>query len=1151
MRWGRVILFCLVGFSCVEGYAQVETNRCKWVSQAELNKFVQLDTLTVLPGEAKLVGVDESTYEIEYNVTEGKILIRYKEPIDSVQVCYEVLPLSLHKTYYKRSLVVYDSNAIFKDPPKVENGILSRDELFATEGLNKSGSISRGISFGSNQDVFVNSTLNLNLDGKLSDDLNIRAAITDQNVPFQPEGNTQQLQDFDNVFIEIYNDQLSLKGGDVVFQDRSSFFLKYYKNVQGGLANINYGLTEADSASTSLGISVAKGRFASVQIEPKEGLLGPYRIPGPGGESFVIVLANSERVFLDGKQLTRGFNQDYVIDYNAAEITFTNKVLITQFSRIRIDYEFSDQDYNRTITVGKHSHKIGKLQLDISAYSEKDSKNRPLLVELSNEDKLRLSEIGDSLEFAFKPGADSVGFSNEQIRYARRDTLNSNGQLESIFVYSTDPDEAIYQVTFSDVGNGNGNYIQQQTTANGRVYQWIDPTNEIPQGRFEPIIDIPVPDKKQMVSVKAGYQLNKHESISSEVAFSDQDVNLFSPIDDEDDNGAAIKVGIESNGRELSFLPKYKLNVYTDFEFDNKNFRPIDRFRYIEYDRDWSYIPQADDENVSDRIFNIGFGLSKDSDNNFSYRFSNRDRKGQVDGIQHEYMLNKRISKFKLISNGFYLDNNLDILRSTWKRFSADVSYVNKFLVPGYRYSFDHNQVKSKPADSVVSSAMYFDEHLYYLRNAPDKDWDFVLQYAKRYDKLPQNGEVEDFTSSNTTQLTIGKDMGDDRVDVLFTYRELHQEQLDEVEETVSGRIDWNGLMLDNHVRSDLTYAISNSQELRREFVYVKVPTGEGTHTWRDLNNDNVQDLNEFFEAINPDERNYAKIFVPTNDFVTAFQTLFVYNVYLESPRAWRSANGLKSFISTFSNNTNWSADTKTTQKDLTERLLAFARDIDTEALIAERNSLRSTLFYNRANPTYGFDFTYFDTESRQLLVNGFEATFNTSYDLNLRYNVTKSLTLKLRTVEGEKVSASDFLDGRNYLINSLRINPEIAWQPTNSIRFSMQHNYLEKRNDLSEESNESAFLKELIAGVRLNKAVKSSLNAQFRWTEIDFTGDENTPLGYDLLNALRPGTNISWSINWQQRIMTGLQLNLSYDGRKSESTDVIHVGRVQVSALF
>jgi hypothetical protein len=183
-----------------------------------------------------------------------------------------------------------------------------REELFPSTNLYKSGSLTRGISFGNTQNVFVNSALNLQLEGAISDNLNIRASITDQNVnvPFQPEGNTQQIQDFDNVLIELYNDDFSLAAGDVVLQQRQSEFLRYYKNVQGLQFSSNYQINEKWTPSSQGFVSIAQGKFVSFQLPIIEGTLGPYRIGGPNNERFVIIMANSERVFLDGRLLQRG-----------------------------------------------------------------------------------------------------------------------------------------------------------------------------------------------------------------------------------------------------------------------------------------------------------------------------------------------------------------------------------------------------------------------------------------------------------------------------------------------------------------------------------------------------------------------------------------------------------------------------------------------------------------------------------------------------------------------------------------------------------------------------------------------------------------------------------------------------------------------------
>ncbi len=1142
MRWLKLAVFLALPLST---FGQLSNDRCKWVKT--LNSPIELDSLSV--DEASIV-VEPKGIRVDYDLSTGKVIFSTDDDHDSVSVCYRVFPIAFHQRYFHKDLSLYDSGALFKNPVKRGSGGLERNQLFNTPELNKSGSISRGISFGNNQDVFVNSTLNLNLDGKLTEDINIKANITDQNVPYQPEGNTQQLQDFDNVLIELYNDQFSLKGGDIIFKSPESYFLKFYKNVQGAQATVNYKLAGSE-VQTSAGISVAKGQFSSVRIEPIEGSLGPYRIPGPNNELFVIILANSERVFLDGERLQRGFNKDYTIDYNIGEITFTNRVLITEFSRIRVDYEYSDQNFSRTIATVSHQQDFGKFQIEAHTYSESDNRNRPLSFDLSNDDQLLLSQIGDDLTRAVTAGADSVAFSQEAVLYAKKDTIDLDGNLATIFEYSTYPEMAFFSVAFSDVGIGNGDYIQIQSTANGRVFEWISPIDGISQGEFEPVTPLPVPNKRQMTIIGLNYQVTAHENIYSETAFSTQDRNLLSEVDSNDDHGYAFKVGINSKNRVLDFLPTYKVDTYVDFEFDDKDFNPIDRFRYIEYDRDWSFDPTSDTRLFNDNIFNAGVRATQDSNNQLRYDFSSRERGDQISGTQHRAVLEKSIGSFQLRSKAFKLSNATSKLRSSWQQLSTDVSYKLPWLISGYKFSTDHNVVRSAESDSVRSSAMFFDEHKGYLTNLNDAKVRFHLEYAYREDQRPLLGEMRHFSSSQTSQFSLSRDYGNNRLKAVMNYRTLKLKGESQEEETVSGRLDWSGHWLDKHIKSELSYAVSNGRELRREFVYIRVPAGQGTHTWRDLNEDGVQDLTEFFEAINPDERNYAKIFTPGREFVTAFQNLLVYRVNIQMPKNWRRKGGSRSFLSKFSNNTSWTADLNTTDDILCTRLVGFLTKLDEDQVLTERRNLRSTFFYNRLSSTFGIEGVFIRQRGKQLLTNGFESREKSEYKLNLRYNFSRKLSIRMKSALSEKRSDSDFLNGRQFKIEETSLNPEISWQPNLKIRLSAQYHYQDKRNIFSAESDESALFHEMVIQFKYNKAIKSSLNASFRVTDIDFQGEENSPLGYELLQALRPGTNYIWSLNWQQKITGGLQLILIYDGRQSADAKIIHVGRMQLSALF
>jgi len=79
----------------------------------------------------------------------------------------------------------------------------------------------------------VNSSFNLQLAGKAGGDVDVLAAMSDANIPIQPEGNTQQIQDFDKIFIQFKKNNHHLLWVTTNCRGRTADFMNFYKKLQG------------------------------------------------------------------------------------------------------------------------------------------------------------------------------------------------------------------------------------------------------------------------------------------------------------------------------------------------------------------------------------------------------------------------------------------------------------------------------------------------------------------------------------------------------------------------------------------------------------------------------------------------------------------------------------------------------------------------------------------------------------------------------------------------------------------------------------------------------------------------------------------------------------------------------------------------------
>jgi len=210
---------------------------------------------------------------------------------DTLLITYQAVNLSLQKEYKKRSLAIR-YNEKYGDTVQVVQveGLGFTPESIFGEGMQKSGTLIRGFTVGTTKDFSLNSGLRLQLSGKLSENIEIVAALSDQNTPIQPEGNTERLEEIDKVFIQVKHPNAVGTFGDYQLSNRNGEFGVINRKLQGLMGSFNI------SDFTGYGaIATSRGKFNTNNFNGLDGVQGPYQLTGLNGEKFIIVIAGTEK----------------------------------------------------------------------------------------------------------------------------------------------------------------------------------------------------------------------------------------------------------------------------------------------------------------------------------------------------------------------------------------------------------------------------------------------------------------------------------------------------------------------------------------------------------------------------------------------------------------------------------------------------------------------------------------------------------------------------------------------------------------------------------------------------------------------------------------------------------------------------------------
>lgn len=1138
------ISLCLLFFISILNGVQAQDSTL-WTS--EKVKFLSpgidsllIDSLPVVISSIKLESLSTSTRIPPYQI-KGKTysyLVFESSISDSLKLSYSTIPLNLNESFSHKDTTLIIPNISFINPTVYQ--LQSPGEFKPFDGLNSKGSISRAISIGSNQDAVLTSSLNLQLSGKLGKGTEIRASITDNNIPVQSDGYSQQLREFDRVYIELENEDFGLlRAGDYNMVGKDNYFLKFDKRISGAgiYSNVSW---EDNNIPFQLEGGIARGKFTRNRFAGQEGNQGPYKLTGANGERFVIIISGSEKVYIDGVLMKRGQQFDYVMDYNAGEIIFTNLQPITKEKRIAVEFQYTEQNYLRSVGFGSVGFQNSKLSTRVQFYSEQDSKNQSLVEDLSNAEKSILNFVGDDLNNATISTIFPSGFNEGILLYELRDSLG----FDSILVFSQDSTRQLYQASFSFIGQNQGDYQLSQSQANGRVFKWVAPVNGIPQGSYSPVKQLVAPNQLQIFTFQNDWVISENQKLKFDLAFSKNDINLFSDIDKENDIGTAGRALYSVKGK----LKKWQLFGDFNLEFNQENFRTIERIRRVEFARDWN-LPL--EYNGATQMAGAELGVKK-GNTKIAYGLDYL-QINDFNGFKNKFIGQLKTEKQILDVQGSWLSTSDSVSNTQFLREQLLYRYnFNSKLWAGVKSIGEYNVRRMTSTNSLLSSSYAFLQNDAFVGYGDTASSFAEIFYSNRRDDTASSGLYKNFSQANTYGLkSTFKTNFNSTLQFFLNSRNLKiflpEER--EIDRTISSRVNYIQRFFKNAIISTTFYESGAGREARRSFSYVEVPAGTGTYTHTDYNGNGLRELDEFEIAPNPDQAKFIRVFTPSNEYVRTNINKFGQNLNIKAPYQWKNETGFKQKLSYFSLLLNYQLDRKTLLDGNSNNLNPF-KEIENDTLIVSlNNTSRATVFFNRSSSIFGLDYTYLVADNRNLLSFGVEKRATIENSVNLRYRFQNPFLFRTSVKVVDKSNLSQNFGSRNFSINELGNLYSLTYQANDKFLITGSFEW----NNQKGESEENSNLNQQDFGFELNFNLAESLNliAEFNYILNSFDGETNSPLAFDMLDGLRPGKNATWNLSLQRTIRKNILVSLSYNGRISENTLPVNTGSLQIKAFF
>jgi len=1109
------------------------------------SNYFKLRSILLLPGEEKVFVngnlIDSSQYRILFD--RGSFYFENSAKLklfDTVVIFYHTLFEDVKKDFFLNKFSLLDIGESQSKRYEISSSEKISIENIFGDKIKKSGYIYRGFSLGSNKALSVNSGLNLQLSGKISDEVEIAAVLSEERLPLQPEGTSQNLQEIDNIYIYTKGRNFNSTIGDFAFNYSKGEFSKLSKKSRGASINLNI-----NNYSFGANYSSSKGKYNSISFNGLDGIQGPYRLLGAYGEKDIIVLAGSEKVYLNGKLLTRGEENDYIIDYALAEIRFTSRNIINSFSRIYIEFQYADLKFQRSFAAGFIGGNFfnEKFKFDLIIADESDLKNSSIGFDLSADDKKILKEAGGDRSKAFKSGVKIVQDSLQIGLYKKIDTI-IDGNRFSYYRFAPGDDSSKYIIEFSYVGSEKGDYKKISLG----VFEFVG----IGKGDYAPIIFLPLPQSLSFADVKASFSFSKYFAVDVEAAGSVFDKNLFSDSENALQD-LAYKASFYSDFFEVSIQDfslgklKYSLNQRKI----GKNFYAFERFNSIEFDRDFN-IKNFSSSNQEEILREARVSYSPINGSELNYSFYYLRRGENLTSLRNNFNFLIKENDYILSQADLNLvDATNRIFKSKFHQYNFYLSYIKHSIKPSINFESEKKIDKKNNADSLEAQSFYFHRIEPSILFELSENINARAYYSLREDYRPAKSSFikESATETYGVANEINYFYLTSSANLNWNNKRTISREINSQNKSIAARLNSRINLYENGLLAFFYYETFTQKTAEYQRIFLQTEKGTGQYRYLgDLNNNGIKDEFEFERT--DFQGDYTIYYLPTDNYKPSIELKANLRTNYRFDKILSRNFFLYSALKYFSGETQFQIYENSTEPDLWKiYLLQF------KSFLNRTNTIRGNIAFLQDVKLFE---GYGDFNARLRYANrkGLNKFVDNSEKFSFKelssfafWKIASDLSIENETALIYDKLSSEKIINRSKDLKIIKTGFEFAYFPFKRLSTALR---VETQNgkDFFPEDNTDLFLIAQILKITFIASLKSRIYFELERNEVE-TKQKRNYLPYELTL----GNNIG--INWRFRgtaeigFWENANLSLNYEGRKYARSKFINLFRAEARAFF